>query len=106
MIELADRQILGVPPARAAVIGVPQPAVGSPDHIFGVVRIDPDVVPVDVGAAASIREALAAILRDDVDIPHLVKTLVVFGIDNDAAEIEGPPHHPLAAVALLPTDAS
>src|SRR2546430_9674714 len=62
-----DRQVVGLPPAIAAVIRVPDPAVVADDHRVGVRRIDPEVVEVAVRAAGDAGEALAAVVGGDQD---------------------------------------
>ena len=63
VVELRDRQVVGLPPAIAAVVRIPEAAVVAGDEVVGVVGIDPDVVPVAVAAAADAAEALAAVVR-------------------------------------------
>src|SRR4051794_22734209 len=102
MVKLADRKVVSLPPAVGAVIAIPQPAVVSAHDVFGIRRVDPDVVPVAVRSACGVGEAAPAILRNGDRIAHLEQAFGIFGIDLDPAEIEGSPDHALAAVALLP----
>src|SRR6185437_10315814 len=83
MVELADRQVLGVPPAGAAVVGVPEPAVVAADHIFGAGGIDPHVVPVDVRRSAGIGEALAAVFGNDRVEAHLEDAIRIPGVGHN-----------------------
>ena len=52
MVELRNRQILGLPPLVAGVVGIPESAVVAGNHVIRILWIDPDVVEIPVRAAA------------------------------------------------------
>src|SRR3954470_3820261 len=79
VIELADRQVVGLPPAIGAVVGVPEAAVVAAHGIFGIVRVDPDVVPVAVRPARGVGETLAAVFRYRNRKAHLEQAVGVLG---------------------------
>src|SRR5204863_5959488 len=62
VIELRDGKVVALPPAVAAVVGNPQAAVVSADDMLRILRIDPEIVPVAVRAAAAAAEAAATVL--------------------------------------------
>src|SRR5206468_3244593 len=51
VIELADREVICLPPLVATVITIPEATVVAPDDIFRVGRVDPYVMPVTVRSA-------------------------------------------------------
>ena len=59
-------------------------------------------MPVAMAGATGTAEALAAIHAGDEVAPGLEEPLWVAGVHHQIREVEGPPHHHLAAVALLP----
>src|SRR5262249_10645891 len=54
VVELRDRQGGAFPPPIAAVPGQPQAAIVAAHDMLGIARLDPDVVPVAMGAAAGL----------------------------------------------------
>ena len=102
MVELRHGQIVVAMPAVAAVGAVPQAAVVAGDDVGGVARVHPDLVVVPVHAAGDGGEALAPVLAGDelqIALEHPVGVLRIHG---EVGEVEGPPHHELAAVPLAP----
>ena len=74
--------------------------------MLSVVWIDPECVPVGMGAAAGSAKALAAIFRNNRAKVHLENTISIFGINHHFGEIKWPPHHILTAVAFFETFAA
>jgi hypothetical protein len=102
VVELRHRQVVLLPPLVAAVVRLPEAAVVTGHDVLRVRRIDPDVVIVAVHAAAGVGEALAAVeALDQVEV-RLEETVRIFRIDDEVGEIERPPDHQLALVALVP----
>ena len=108
VIKLRHRQVSRFPPFRAAVVGVPHPAIVAGEHDLCVGWIDPDVVDIAVHPAetAYYCETLAAILADDHRAVCLKHAVRIFWIDNQFREVERAPHHPLAFIALVPRGAA
>ena len=104
VVELRDRQIVGLPPLIRAVVGNPQSAVVPGKHVFGVGRLDEDVVHIAVhaGEPADVAEALATVLAHDEIAVGLVEAIGILRIDDEFGEVERSPYHPLALVAALP----
>ena len=102
VIELRDRQVVGLPPGVRPVIGDPHAAVVAGDQCIGIVRIDPDVVEIAVGAVGDVTEALAAIVAEDQAQVRLEEFIFVLGIHDQIGKIKRAPDHQIAPVALLP----
>src|SRR5204863_4544552 len=96
VVELRDRQIVGLPPLVRAVVGNPRSAVVPGEHVFGVARLDEDVVHIPVHAAepADGAEALAAVLTHDEVAVGLVEAIGVLRINDEVGEVERSPDHP------------
>src|SRR4051794_37834624 len=106
MVELRDREVLRFPPAAPAVPRDPEAAVVAADDVLRVRRIDPEIVPVPVRSPPARGEAPPAVLADDQVEIGLEEPIGLGRIDDEAREIERPPHHVLALVARLPGDAA
>ena len=108
MIELRDRQVFSFPPFRAAVVGIPHPAIVAGEHDLCVGWIDPHVVHVAMhpAEAANHGEAFARVLANNQRAISLEYAVGILWIDNQVRKIKRPPHHPLALVSLLPRHAA
>ena len=102
VIELRNRQVVSFPPGISAVVGVPNSAVISCDHMLRIVRINPNVVEIPVSAARNIAEAFSAVAAHDQAEVRLINFVFVLGVDDQVGKIKRTPHHQLAAVTLLP----
>ena len=94
-----DRKVFAFPPFAAAVVGVPHPAVVSPDQHHS-----------RVGRLHIVERALKTRLRPQaahnqraVSLENAVR---VFGINDQVREIERSPDHPLAFITFLPCRAA
>ena len=106
VVELRHGQVGRFPPPAAPVVRKPQPAVVAAHHVLGILRVDPNVVPVAVRAAAALGEAASAVLADDEVQVGLEDAVGVARVHDQAREVEGPPDHHLALVARLPGPAA
>src|SRR5256885_12051032 len=86
----------------AAVERMQEAAVVAADDVLGVLRIDPEIVPVAVGPAGGVREAVASVLADDEVQVGLEEPVGIHRIDDQAREVERPPDHRLATVERAP----
>src|ERR1700675_301701 len=102
VIKLGNREVVALPPGISAVVGIPDAAIVAGDQMIGVIGIDPNIVEVAVSTLRDGAETLAAIFTHDQHKIGLINFIFVFGIDDQVAKIERAPHHPIAAVALLP----
>ena len=104
VIELRDRQVIALPPFAAAVVGIPHAAVVAGEDGLRIGRIDPDVVHVAMRAlkSADHRETLARVFAHDERAVGFEDAIRILRIDNQVREIERPPDHPVALVALVP----
>ncbi len=101
VVELRNRQVHQMFPARAAVLAAPQPAIVAGEHHVGIRRIDPDVVKiaVSVGHRAETAPAIHAEQQRSIDLEQFV---FVLGVDDQIGEIKGTPHLVLAGIQARP----
>src|SRR3984893_6434991 len=102
VIKLGNRQVVALPPGISAIVGIPDTSIVAGDQMIGVIGIDPHIVEVAVGTPGNGAETFAAIFAHDQYKVGFVNFIFVFGIDNQVSEIDRPPHHPVAAIPLLP----
>src|SRR5262249_50098072 len=91
VIELAQREVVEVVPAIAAIVGLVEAAVAADDHVPAIPGVHPQGVLIGVHAAAlpGERKCLAAVLG--AVHGHAAHPEIVFiaGIDADLREIHG-----------------
>ena len=102
VIELRDRQVHLVLPARSAIFAAPQTAIIARIHNVRIRRIDPDVVKIAVRRVGHHAETLPAIHAEQQNKIGLENLVLIFGIDDQIGEIKRPPHHELAGIQPLP----
>src|SRR5215469_18872786 len=108
MIELRHWQVFSFPPFRAAVVGIPHPAIVAGEDDLGIGWIDPDVMNVAMHPAKSAdhRETFASVLTDNQRAISLKHAVRIFWIDYQVGEIERAPYHPLTFISLVPRHAA
>src|ERR1700730_5802169 len=103
VIKLRNRQVVALPPSISAVVGIPDATIIASDQMVGIIGIYPHIMEVAVSTLRNGAETFAAIFTHDQYQVRLLDFIFVLGIDNQVAEIERPPHHPVAAIAFLPS---
>src|SRR2546430_13287650 len=105
VIELRNGQVHLMPPAISAVLAAPQTAIVSSNDQTRILRIDPHIVEVAMGSAGNSAKALSSIGAQEKRSIWLEDLVLVFGIDDQVAEVKWAPHHEVAAVEFGPARA-
>jgi len=88
VVELRDREVVGLPPLVGRVVGIPQAAVVARDQVIGVARIDPHVVEVTVRAARDVAVSSVRVRADDQRPVRLVDPVLVLAGRRSGCEVE------------------
>src|SRR5262249_47324770 len=102
VIELRNRKIYLVLPARAAVFAAPESAIVACINDVAIVGVDPNVMKVAMRAAGDGAETLPAIHAQKKRRVGLEDFVFVLGIDDQVAEIKRPPDKKAAGIEARP----